>query len=539
MDYTRELEKMQHLMNFGVNESKTTVNPNGIVEYSQKGADGKTYGVVREGTKYYVKVAPKKDTQILAEDYDYVGGYLSRKAYPSYTAASNALNLELIHVNESNGSKEPVKSQFSINESAEWQNAETKEAQAELSRFYQLCENVDKLLDGNVHYIKEDKNAPYTEKGPKDANKGGGGTEGPKGQQQPLGIKEKDYTDGDKKVNPETIYNKNGVNGTSPSGKYNAANGVEKISNEEGNPYQDKANASKEQGKTVANESKKHVIKLTEEQKKQVLAWRDDRAFVHQSSDSELDRSHGTEIGDTAPFDDKVNENFETSEWDDGLPSNAGVGDPKQYKEPFENQNGVTQPVSENVVEFEVGGDFDDDDIQGSANDVVNSDLGADDSSIYNHLSNYGEGNDSLGVNLDDPLADIPDFDSDEPAPDVDMTAGDDNIENPMGDGIENPMDDNIDNTTDNGMSQQLYETIKRIVEDKLDDFGKHPAYQKKVMSLPPNADGSKWGEDWNDESAKGEEPYGKKIGHSGDPFEVAVNAIANAVVTALSKKKE
>jgi hypothetical protein len=175
-------------MSYGINESKKTVNSNGIVEYSQVGADGQTYGILKEGTKYYVKVAPKKDTKVLAEDYDYIGGYLNRKAYDSYTKASNALNLELIHVNEANGSKEPVKSQFNINESAEWENKENKEAKAELNRFYQLVENVDNILSENVHYIKEDKNAPFTNS---PSTKDGGGTNGPQGKQQPLGIKDK------------------------------------------------------------------------------------------------------------------------------------------------------------------------------------------------------------------------------------------------------------------------------------------------------------------------------------------------------------
>jgi hypothetical protein len=314
-DYKKELEQMQHLMNYGLNESNNTTSSKGIVEYSQKGADGKTYGIIREGTKYFVKVAPKKDTQVLAEDYEYIGGFLNRKAHDSYTKASNALNLELIHVNESCGSKQPVKSQFNINESAEWENAQTKETRAELSRFYQLCENVDNLLSENVHYIKEEKNGPYTESGKIDANKNnGGGHSGNEGKQQPLGIKDKDYVNNDKQVNPDTVYNKNGVKGTSPSGEYKAACGNNKVTYEQGDPYDNNAKSSKEQGKSVANENKKRVIKLSEEQTKQVLAWRNDRAFVHQSSDSELDRSHGTEIGDTAPYNDKVNENFETTE---------------------------------------------------------------------------------------------------------------------------------------------------------------------------------------------------------------------------------
>lgn len=522
-DYTKELEKMQHLMNYGINESKNTVNSNGIVEYSQVGADGKTYGILKEGTKYYVKVAPKKDTKVLAEDYDYIGGYLNRKGYDSYTKASNALNLELIHVNESNGGKEPVKSQFNINESAEWENKENKEAKAELNRFYQLCENVDNILSENVHYIKEDKNAPFTSN---PSTKDGGGTKGPQGKQQPLGIKDKSYVDDGKQVNPETVYNKNGVKGTSPSGEYKAACGDNNIDKEGGNAYQEKAKTSKEQGKSVTNEGKgKRVIKLSEDQKKQVLAWRDDRAFVHNSSDSELDRSHGTEIGDTAPYDNNVNvnENFDTTEWDDGLPSSAGVGDPKKYKEPFDNQNGVTQPVSENVLEIDFGNNDYDDSIAQSGQNILDSNLEQDDSSIYNHLDNFGEGPESLGADFNnDPLADLPDDDE-------------------AMSGEINPL--NFGNEPNDGMNNEdelapLYESIKRIVETKLDDFGKHPAYQKVVMSLPPNADSSKWGEDWNDESAKGEKPYGQQIGDSA-PFDDVVSAITNAVVTALGKKKE
>lgn len=524
-DYTKELEKMQHLMSYGINESKNTVSSNGIVEYSQVGADGKTYGILKEGTKYYVKVAPKKDTKVLAEDYDYIGGYLNRKGYDSYTKASNALNLELIHVNEANGSKEPVKSQFNINESAEWENKENQEAKAELSRFYQLCENVDNILSENVHYIKEDKNAPFNNK-PSDKN--GGGTDGPQGKQQNLGIKDKSYVDDGKQVNPETVYNNNGVKGTSPSGEYKAACGDNNIDKEGGNAYQEKAKTSKEQGKSVS-EGKKRVIKLSEDQKKQVLAWRDDRAFVHKSSDSELDRSHGTEIGDTAPYDDtvNVNENFETTEWDDGLPSSAGIGDPKKYKEPFKNQNGVTQPVSENILEIELGnnfgGEYGSPEIEDSANNILGSDLNADDSSIYDHLDNFGEGPESLGVDFnDDPLADLPDDDE-------------------TMSGEIKPLD--FGDESSDGMNSEdelapLYESIKKIVETKLDDFGKHPAYQKVVMSLPPNADSSKWGEDWNDESAKGEKPYGQQIGDSA-PFDDVVSAITNAVVTALGKKKE
>lgn len=526
-DYTKELEKMQHLMNYGINESKNTDSSKGIIEYSQMGADGKTYGILREGTKYFVKVAPKKDTQILAEDYDYIGGFLNRKGYDSYTKASNALNLELIHVNESCGSKEPVKSQFKLNESAEWQNTETKEAKEDLNRFYQLCENIDNLLDKNVHYIREDKNAPYTDKGKKDADKGGGGNDGKMGSpDQGLGNGDKSFVKGEEK-NAEQMqkkYEDGKVNDKTGFGDHN-------IGEDKGNPYQEDAKTSKEQGKSVNECKNKRVVKLSEDQKKQVLAWRNDRAFVHQSSDSELDRSHGTEIGDTAPYDNNVNENFETTEWDDGLPSSAGIGEPKKYKEPFENQKGVTQPVSENVLEFitnDEGDGLNSDflphvtDAEGGESDLSNfenlPDLDALDSDMIPGDNDAVDAQiyDRLG-NGNDPLADLPSDDTNEPNSEV------------MGDGFD------FENNPD---LAPLYEAVKRITEDVLDDFGKHPAYQKKVMTLPKNADGSEWGEDWNDDSTKGEEPYGKKIGSSA-PFDDVVSAITNAVVTALSSKKK
>lgn len=423
-DYNQELAKMERLINFGINENKSTDTTKGIVEYSEVGADGKTYGVVREGTKYYIKVAPKKNTEVLLEDFDYVGGFNNRKAFNSYNKASQELNFKLISVNEAVGGKEAVKPQSIVLESAEWQNTQTKEAREELDRFYQIVNNVDNILNENVHYIKEEHNGPYTEK---PSTKDGGGHKGNVGSQQPLGIRDKDFVEGGKKTNPEKVYNNNGVKGTSPSGKYDAACGDHDIDEDGGNPYQQKPN------KKDMNES-------------EVLAWRDDRAFVHKSSDSELDRSHGTEIGDTAPYDNKVNE--EENDWgSEGLPNNPGVGDAKKYKEPFEDN--TKQPMSEEYV-FEV-------EMDGSLEDYE----------------------DPTGI----------------------------------------PMSDVNEATV-------------------LDDFGKHPAYQKKVMTLPPNADSSKWGRDWNDDSTKGEQPYGEKIG-STSPYDDIVAKITDAVVSELGKKKE
>lgn len=84
----------------------------------------------------------------------------------------------------------------------------------------------------------------------------------------------------------------------------------------------------------------------------------------------------------------------------------------------------------------------------------------------------------------------------------------------------------------------------RNIKEDKtvLHDFGKHPGYRKKPMTLPSNSDDIKDGyKDWNDDSVKGEKPFGLKIGSSA-PFDEKVKMITDAVMDQLkeiySKKK-
>ncbi len=524
-DYKKELNQMYHLMNYGLNESKqngpfANAENKGILEYSQIGADGKTYGIVREGTKYFIKVAPKKHTKILTEDFDYVGGFNNRKPFNSYTKASQELNLKLISVNESMGSDKPVESQYKLNESAEWSTNTTKEARADLNRFYQLVSNVDKLLNENVHYIKENKNAPYTETGKANYNtKNGGGNKGTAGSpDQNLGIKEKSFTEGDNTSRPNKSQS-----------DYQDAKGDFKVGKEHGfgdhNVDEDGGNAYQEKPTKMKTESRR-AIKLSEEQQKQVLAWRDDRAFVHKSSDSELDTSKGTEIGDSAPFSETVNENLFEEDLD------------------FVNEN--------------FGSDIED-----SSENILGSDLEDNDESIYNHLDNFGEGEDSLGIDFSGDDDEFEDFEED----DFDLNSLNENfdIEDSSENILNNDLEDNdesIYNHLDNfGEGEDslgidfsgdddefdyeddldvLPETDSEpLYEVTLNDFGKHPAYKKQPMTLPTTGGDSKWGRDWNDDSVKSEAPFGTQIGHGGDLFNQQVEAITNAVVDFLTKSKK
>ena len=71
---------------------------------------------------------------------------------------------------------------------------------------------------------------------------------------------------------------------------------------------------------------------------------------------------------------------------------------------------------------------------------------------------------------------------------------------------------------------------------NKLDDFGKHPAYQKVVMDLPPKDMKEFPGYyDMNDDSVKNDAPYGEKIG-DGAPFEIDPQAIDNAIAESIQR---
>ena len=71
MNTNEQLSRMKSLMNYGLKtESKQAYSS---VEYQKVGADGNVYGIVREGTKYYIKSAPNKQN-LIKEDFSYIGG---------------------------------------------------------------------------------------------------------------------------------------------------------------------------------------------------------------------------------------------------------------------------------------------------------------------------------------------------------------------------------------------------------------------------------------------------------------------------------
>ena len=93
------LDRMKALMGYGLKtENKQSYSS---VEYQKMGADGKMYGIVREGTKYYIKTAPNKQN-LLKEDFSYIGGFRNRKdnEYTSFANAQKQFDLKMMSLKQ-------------------------------------------------------------------------------------------------------------------------------------------------------------------------------------------------------------------------------------------------------------------------------------------------------------------------------------------------------------------------------------------------------------------------------------------------------
>ena len=99
------LNRMKALMSYGLNESKEA--PYSSVEYKKLGADGNIYGIVREGKKYFIKIAPNKPN-IMNENFNYIGGFRNRSdyQYDSYANAQKQFDLKMMSLKEAANNKD-------------------------------------------------------------------------------------------------------------------------------------------------------------------------------------------------------------------------------------------------------------------------------------------------------------------------------------------------------------------------------------------------------------------------------------------------
>ena len=512
--YDAQLDRMKTLMSYGVNESAAREGQS-VVEYQTEGADGKTYGIIREGKKFYIKSAPKKDTKIIAEDFEYIGGFMNKKNYEylTYPMASKQLELKLMSINEACNSKKPVMVEGTKSETAEWQVNETKEMRAELDRYAEIVNNVS-------HILKEDKEGGFTmnhtlpeapAKNPSDKKVNAPFTD--------TAVAKLDKDLKETETNPEKAggpYTQDGeVSNKEMQSDKTPGNGADDGTYCEKPQYVDTGVAGEHPkgGKVVRVEAKNgRTVILTEAQ---VLAWNKSKDF--------MDKTNGTEIGSSAPYTDQI----------DGKESNQGESGVEHIHEEApvvhntDNQNSPTPGTNEKG---------DSSPFTEKPNNAVNEET-----VNVNDVAGMGDNNDVPFPEVESNGAYL-DFEQDfndwlnaqEPTP---VTVDDmEPIEG--GEDYEAELDPSLVD-----IGEVPYESINRIVkqvtEAVLNDFGKHPAYQKKPMTTPPNKEIDKFGKDWNDDSAKGEKPFGTQIGSSAPFTEEVIEKLTDAIMRRIDTNKK
>lgn len=566
-DVNSQITRMKALMKFGVNEGKNVAYTG--VEYEKVGADGKMYGIVREGSKYYIKTSPNKKGKI-AENYDYIGGFRNRKdnEYSSFAEAQKQFDLKMMSINEANTPDKKVVVESWNPDKQEMLTVEaTNKMKKEISRERQIMMNASRINEKKEQNLK-----PICK----------------------TGCDECGTCEGD---NCSCDTEKNGYDfkaAQKPKNSFKVAKHQE-------------GDAKK------ANKGYKNV-KMQEAADR--LAWHTTGQDAKGNmADTYLDKSHGTTIGSSSPFDDATADNIDakakspvtsTSKMRNGVvkesdslvyddedtidspkPGTSKVGDSAPFdarkKDIHEDIDDIDDDsdVEDGYDDNGVDGDYDDNDVDGGYDDGEVAD-DYDDNAVDD---GYDSDEDDYDSDYD---ADEDDFDDEDGAPDPDIADLQDQVSdlNKKLDAIMDAVgadeptvdtdkyqDDDLygDEDTDDyedddadvyesksyrkmrmnearraRMNRRLYESDMKPFSDgnrvpkgnmnTLHDFGKHPAYQKKVMNLPPKDMQEFPGYyDMNDDSVRSDAPYGQKIG-DGAPFEVDVDEIQNAIAESIKR---
>lgn len=590
-----QLNRMKSLMNYGL-QTESKKAPYSAVEYQRVGADGKVYGIVREGTKYYIKSAPNKQN-LIKEDFGYIGGFRNRKdnEYTSYANAQKQFDLKMMSLKEAANNPTFNVQSWDLNKKEVIVTEASDKMKGEILRERQIMKNAMTIMEGKneckdmpglncpTDGEKSDKDKPFTlDSGvdnsdniegkvePKKESKNVNGK--PVNEEEVLGWnRNKDYMDKshgteigdsapfdgpearniddqDKKVTNSGEM-KNGVvenHGTSmhdTDNQNSPAVGVgEGPSDDNNKPFDDK------KGKQIdeALDMNDDIDDVDGGEGEDPLA--DDGMEGGEPMDDMGDEPEGEPV-DTDSLDDGEglgdDEGFGDDEGlgDDEFEDDDEFGDEDPIEDDLENRISAMEDLLSQIaaklgIEQDVDADaYEDDDLFG---DEEGEDFGAED--------DFG-GEDDFGA--EDDFEDEPEFGGDD-------LGGEGEVE-PEGDFEDEEDKYPMESRRRRGV--QIFETkaFKRAMRkqrvneegmtpftdngrvpsgnmNKLDDFGKHPAYQKVVMDLPPKDMKEFPGNyDMNDDSVKNDTPYGEKIG-DGAPFEVDPEAIDNAIAEAFDR---
>ena len=518
--YDDQLARMNYLCEYKNKPKEVRSN----IEYHANGADGKVYGILKEGTKYYIKTT-ESGKENLAESYEYINGFVNRREneFKSYNDATKHLELKLMSLNEAYGKKSNVSTVDLKRNDKAFANL-TEEARKELDRMNQIFENSCKI-GKDCCCDPESKGKATAENTTKNND--------------PFS----------EKVTPDMDY----------AGSKGTVKGV--------------TDGTEVKGVDADLQSDKKKTKNSGSEK--------DYKDTH-------DDLKGEGVADKKPKGGKavmVNEGIFEEEpmGDDMLGGSEDVVDPNldgdvESTDPLADINDMDLEGGEDVVptddlsadDFENNAELDDETLVGEPGEeedldtMLESFLNEDDAIVGPNKVMDKEGNPINGTNNG------VDGETDEKWKRIEESEGG-NVNDPAKQGNEetmksyqakgtmpaqswdhmklneskvNALVENITNMLINGSKtsrkETLEEKINRIVKEeatKLNVWGKHPKYGKEPMTHPEAKEvlAGTADRDFNDDSAKGSEQYGKKIG-DGKPFNQAT--IDNLTDQVLAKIK-
>jgi hypothetical protein len=468
-NFDSKLSRMEYLMGYRmpVNEYKSNV------EYFTEGADGKIYGILKEGNMYYIKTS-EKGKETLAESYEYIGGfsYRNENGYKSYNAATKQLEQKMIALNESYGVHKDV-STVDFNRGEKLLEGLTQEARKELDRVKLIMENS-------------------------------------------MGIKD------------------NIGNHGNPEGKGTSTGAQTEKNND---PFSDKKDEK--------------LTKDSVEEEADPKKANSDYTDASKSVESQMTSDKAPNKNDTNSIDDlkKTDADLEGT--------SVAAEDPKGGKAVMVNEDIIdTDNIIDTPIEdadqdapYEEGGEdlvgFGDDEAEEDDLDALMEEFeerisGDDETLTGPHGSSEVQTVDEVSAASQNPKSEEKQEALDGPKGNGESITTDTLSESQMQqvDRIVNKVVEKLFESKKKSAEDVLAEKVMKLVKEEMQEWGKHPKFGQPAFTTPPSTEvlAGTAEKDWNDDSAKGSERYGKKIGKS-SPFDEKVNVLTDSVMAVLKEQ--
>ena len=548
-NFNDQLSRMKDLINYGsVNEEAKPISTYSL-EYKAQAADGKYYGIIRENSKYFVKVAtPGKET--IAEAYQYIGGVMNKANYEynSYTNALKQFELKLGSINEACDENrkvnvealDPYKKEDLVIEG-------TEKMKNELARQRQIMRNACVIMNeateiGSTpfktqpeaeHDNSGDKDYPYTKEGKPEEDRGAikFGEGDPEKHSSTFGPDSNDVEDYnlDKGATPKV---KDSVASENPSGGKVAR--VDESMEECGSGC-------------MLPEEGDEDLELGQEDEPIDTEELDSVAPEELDGEEEVEPEMDDELGDEEDLDAEGPEFGEEDELGDeeGLDDEDELGDEEDLDDDeFDFDEEDDEFGDEDELDLDDEDELDDDEEfdeeddefeeepeEGEFDDEEDPEIELDENVVKKFRQLVRESINEMfegavnpeGVDLDDEDEELDDEDEE--------------------DGEWEDKDWKLSSISE-AKAAKMNSIVESVVndilnEDELHVFGDHPGYRKKPFTLPQTGeDKFQVNRDWNDESVYSEEPFGKGKGDS-TPFDQLVAQITDSVMKQINENKK